>query len=147
MTNATPLSDEELDSIQHCLQKHLYHNDFTTGRLLVTLVDRDATIAALKAERDAALSKLSRRIVHYCLCKGDGRESPVEGCDCVSCTTLRLEAEVARLKANQRTPGTVEVCSFCECQQDQSARVAGDFIERGPWATCEHPNCPIRRAK
>lgn len=53
-------------------------------------------IAALEAERNEALRIQTARLVHYCVCQGS--ESPVDGCDCVSCTTRRLEAELARIK-------------------------------------------------
>lgn len=53
------------------------------------LAAKDAEIARLKAE-------LSARLVHYCVCQGS--QSPVGGCDCVSCTTKRLENRIADLE-------------------------------------------------
>lgn len=45
---------------------------------------------------------------------------------------LAAEAQVAGLKANQRTPGTVEACSACM------------FTKTEEWAVCMVTVCPIR---
>lgn len=46
----------------------------------------------------------------------------------------RLKKRVEELEANQRTPGTVEVCRMlsCECKHQYQ------------WADCAAVNCPIR---
>lgn len=48
-----------------------------------------------------------------------------------------LEAEVERLKANQRTPGTVEICERCHCYPAGTCRMTGE--ENNPSF-----GCPLR---
>ncbi len=86
MTDTPKLTDAEKLDVVADLSRDLPVGLYYQQAMLATIDAKDAEIARLKAE-------LSARLVHYCVCQGS--QSPVEGCDCVSCTTKRLENRIA----------------------------------------------------
>ena len=90
MTTAPkPLTPDEISFAKKYRAFDSEYGNSLVNRLISTIDAKDAEIARLKAE-------LSARLVHYCVCQGS--QSPVEGCDCVSCTTKRLENRIADLE-------------------------------------------------
>jgi hypothetical protein len=58
--------------------------------------EQEDEIDRLRRELAEANAKLTERLVAYCVCTG--QKSPTDGCDCVSCTTARLEEKLAEAR-------------------------------------------------
>ena len=88
--------------------------------------DKQATIVALKAERDDLRETLRQ---------SNAARDAIDG------LRIAAEAEVERLKANQRTEGTHEVCRWSDSHAYCDDDVSGEGMD------CREKNCPLRAAK
>ena len=153
MTDA--LTDEELAWLHDLAPQDITLDKEQDEKLCVLLGTSEAqcvpvrllaTISALRAERDELAAsvvqiiiEINGRDVECPICEGgtfDGAPVHVFNCLLENLPTAAkaLMEELERLRANQRTPGTVEVCGNCRIEVGE------------PGFDCGDSQCPIRSA-